>query len=275
MTSSFHGMRLGAFSLTIIKDGSGGRRPLTDLVAEIPEDLEDRRIFMEGGLMMVDTPGERLLVDAGNGPNRGPRRREAEAAFRDLGITPESIDTILLTHGDPDHISGLLDSHGRLVYPRAHIVLCADLWDAFRSEPEAGLYFAGQSHFLRTLTDRIADRVTCFGTEGEVRPGITAVPAPGHRTGHAVFRFESEDNVLYHIGDAAFDPLFLERTDLVVDMEYRPREARATRERLANRMSGEGAWIVGSHFDVSNVGTLARTDRANRFVWHPPETTTA
>jgi len=267
MDSSTYRLEIGDFEILIVKDGTVGVRPLADLVEMVPADLARREIFMEGGLMVIDVPGRRILVDAGNAPDSGPRTHTAEAAFCEHGIRPESIDLILLTHGDPDHIGGLLTLDGELAYPRASVVLSAELWDAFRSDPREGLYFAGQARFIRRLVPRIQDRVTRIDAESEIVPGVRAVPGPGHRTGHTVYRFASGGQILYQIGDAAFDPLFLERTELVIGQEYRPPEARATREALAGRAAAESALVVGSHFDVSNVGRLRPAEIPGRFTW--------
>lgn len=269
MTSASYRFQLGEFELLIVKDGTGGLRPLADLVDDIPSDLTAHEIFMEGGLMVVDTPRRRFLIDAGNGPNRGSRTHAAEIAFEIEGITPQSIDTILLTHGDPDHISGLLTKGGELVYPNAHYVLNIDLWRALNSDPDAELYFAGQMDFVHRLADLIQGRSTLLEAEREIWPGIRAIPALGHRAGHTIYRFDSEDTVLFHIGDAAFDPVFLERPELVIPAEYKPEQARATRRTIARRMLTENALIVGSHFKVANVGRLERTDDAGRYQWVP------
>ena len=100
MTSASYRFQLGDFELLIAKDGTGGTRPLSDLVDDLPEDLAHHEIFMESGLMVIDTPDVRFLLDGGNGSHRRPRTHAAELAFDEEGITPQSIDTILLTHGD-------------------------------------------------------------------------------------------------------------------------------------------------------------------------------
>ena len=269
MNARTYHVAVGAFDMLLVKDGSGGSRPLADLVEIIPADLVGRDIFMEGGLMVVDLPNRRLLIDTGNGPARGPRTHTAEAAFAAQGIRPESIDWILLTHGDPDHVAGLLDERGDLIYPRAEIVLSTELWNAFHSDPGAGLYFPGQEAFFRRLLSQIENRSIRFEGECEIAPGIRAVPAPGHRVGHTAYRFESDGQILYHLGDAAFDPLFLERPELVIGQEFRPTEASASRLALAHRTSRDAAWVVGSHFDVANVGKLRESSRAGWFVWEP------
>lgn len=219
--------------------------------------------------MVVDTADHRLLIDAGNGPNRGPRTHTAEDALEEEGITPESVDLVLLTHGDPDHIAGLLTKACALVYPSAQYVLHTDLWRALNSDPDAGLYFPSQMEFVGRLANAIQDRCTLIETEREVVPGIRAIPARGHRAGHTIYRLQSQGEVLFHIGDAAFDPLFLERPELVIGTEYRPEQARATREAIARRAMAEDALIVGSHFAVSNVGHLVQTEHPKRFRWAP------
>ena len=269
MTSASYRFRLGRFELLIVKDGSGGTRPLSDLVDDMPADLVGHEIFMEGGLMVVDTPEVRFLVDAGSGPYRGPRTHAAELAFEKEAITPCSIDTVLLTHGDPDHIAGLLTKEGELVYPQAHYVLHIDLWRALNSDPNAGLYFSGQAEAVRRLARLIEGRSTLLETEREIWPGIRAIPAPGHRAGHMIYRFASENEVLFHLGDAAFDPVFLERPELIISAEYRPEQAQATREAVARRASAEEALVVGSHFHVANVGRLEPLPHTKHFRWIP------
>lgn len=267
MTSASYRFQLGKFELLIAKDGSGGPRPLSDLVDDIPPSLVEHEIFMEGGLMAIDTPRRRFLIDAGNGPNRGPRTHAAEVAFENEGITPQSIDTILLTHGDPDHINGLLTKGGELVYPNAHYVLNIDLWRALNSDPDAELYFAGQTDFVRRLADLIQGRSTLLEAEREIWPGIRAIPALGHRAGHTIYRFDSDNTVLFHIGDAAFDPVFLEWPELVIPAEYKPDQARTTRKAIARRALAENALIVGSHFELANIGRLTRSQEENRYQW--------
>jgi glyoxylase-like metal-dependent hydrolase (beta-lactamase superfamily II) len=237
------------------------------LVDDLPEELIGHEIFMEGGLMVVDTPEMRFLLDAGNGPHRRPRTHIAETAFEEEGITPQSIGTILLTHADPDHISGLLSKDGELVYPNAHYVLNIDLWRALSSDPDAGLYFAGQTDFVRRLADLIQGRSTLLEAEREIWPGVRAIPALGHRAGHTIYRFDSKDAVLFHVGDAAFDPIFLERPELVLPTEYKPEQARATRAAIARRLVAENALIVGSHFAVANVGRLKRSEEGAHYQW--------
>jgi len=265
--------RLGAFECLVIKDGTAGSPGLGELMKPVPPKLADYALYMEGGLMLVDTPDRRILIDVGNGPTRGPRTHAAEAAFEAEGIAPESIDTILLTHGDPDHIMGLLTADGDLVYPNASLAMHRDLWEAWHAPPSAGLYFEGQAAFVRRLVEILADRLDdcgeLFDDEREVVPGIRAIPALGHRTGHSAYLIESNGERLLHVGDAAVDPVYLEYPGVENYRHDTDRErACSARRMLVERAIAEDAFVVGSHFQLPGIGRLTRI-AADRYAWAP------
>lgn len=54
-----------------------------------------------GNAMVIESAGRRLLVDCGLGP------RTLAGRLRAVGIAPESIDAVLLTHEHQDHAQGL------------------------------------------------------------------------------------------------------------------------------------------------------------------------
>lgn len=271
MSAASHRLHIGAFDCLVVKDGTGGQPQLSDYMDPVPGELASYEMFMEGGLMLVEVAEKRMLIDAGNGPARGPRTHAAEAVFEAEGITPESIDTVLLTHGDPDHIMGLLTSSGDPVYPSASYVLHRDLWNAWHAPPSAGLYFPGQETFVRRLASVIADRCTRFDAEGEVFPGVLAVPALGHRAGHTAYLLGSEGRKLLHIGDAAFDPIFLEYAGIPNVRDTQPERAQASRRMLVERAIAEDALVVGSHFALPGVGRLTKIAE-DRFRWSPATT---
>jgi len=263
-----HRIRLGAFDCLVVKDGTESRPDVSQYVASVPEEISGYAVYMLGGLMLVDSPERRILVDSGNGPERGPRSHAAEASFDVEGIAPETIDIVLLTHGDPDHIMGLLTAAGDPVYPNATYFLHRDLQDAWRAPPGAGLYFPGQASFVRQLAAVVADRCILFNTKEELFPGVRAVPAPGHRVGHTAYLFESQGQKLLHIGDSAFDPVFLERTDLVNTHDTDPERGRTSRRALADRAIKEDALVAASHFRLPAVGTLTQAGE-DRYTWTP------
>jgi len=268
MSAASHRLHVGAFDCLVVKDGTVGHPRLSDYMDPVPDTLADYEMSMLGGVMLVEAAEKRILIDAGNGPTRGPRTHAAEDEFAAEGIAPGSIDTVLLTHGDPDHIMGLLTRTGDPVYANASYVLHRDLWDAWRAPPSAGLYFAEQEAFVRQLVVVAADRCTLFDRESEVFPGIHAIPALGHRAGHTAYLLASAGMKLLHIGDAAFDPVFLEHTGIPNLRDTQPERAQASRRMLVERAIAECAVVVGTHFTLPGVGTLTQIGE-DRYTWTP------
>jgi len=268
-----HRIRIGSFDCMIVKDGTPSTLLLHEVMGEPPAEMTGDSIEMLGGLLVVDTPDGRVLVDAGNGPHRGPRAYEAEATLAAEEIDAASVDTVLITHGDFDHIGGLIDADERLVYPKARYVLHRDLWDFWHDAAARNEYpsqaVALWDRMLPPLVSAIESSGTIVESEREVLRGIRAIPALGHRVGHTVYRIESEGAPLLHIGDAAVRPVFLEQTDsLNVRHDTEPETARAARRRIAERAAADGALVIGTHFLLPGIGRLTKIAE-DRYAWSP------
>jgi glyoxylase-like metal-dependent hydrolase (beta-lactamase superfamily II) len=82
--------------------------------------------------LVVDTGQERVLADTGFGEKIGPSFDSfpgLEANLRRAGITPESIDLVVISHGHLDHIGGLVTKSGALAFPNAQFVFVDMEWN--------------------------------------------------------------------------------------------------------------------------------------------------
>ena len=168
------------------------------------------------------------------------------------GIDPKSIDTVLLTHMHPDHSAGLTDmSNGQLLFPNAELVMheneLTHWFDdgamAKVDERSAQLYFMAGREQVAPYKSR-----TRLFREGEVFPGVTAVPSLGHTPGHTAYLIASDNDQLMIWGDTVHVPevqTAFPEAGMAFDTDLAA--AAAARKRMFERVSADGILIAGMH----------------------------
>src|SRR5258708_22866072 len=103
-----------------------------ELAPVLKENFMQPVIQATNNILVVDTARERILVDTGFGEKLGPSFGTfpgLEANLRRAGITPESIDLVVISHGHLDHIGGLMTKSGALAFPKARFVFVDTEWN--------------------------------------------------------------------------------------------------------------------------------------------------
>lgn len=143
---------------------------------------------------MINTGKHRVLVDTGAGglcPNTGKLLQNLQAE----GIEPRDIDTVILTHGHPDHIGGNTVSEGKPAFPDARFVMCKGEWDFWISHPEDLKVDEHVKELLLTVASKnlppIQSQLDLVDHETEIVPGIHTLAASGHTPGHMALAISS------------------------------------------------------------------------------------
>jgi glyoxylase-like metal-dependent hydrolase (beta-lactamase superfamily II) len=221
---------------------------------------------------LIHSKGRTAIVDTGSGnyllPTAGFVQRNLAAA----GIDPKSIDTVLLTHMHPDHSAGLTDmSNGERLFPNAELVMHEnepkhwfdDGAMAKADERAKKLYFQAGREQVEPYKDR-----TRLFTQGEVFPGVTAVPSVGHTPGHTAFLIASGDDQLMIWGDTVHVPevqIAVPEAGMAFDTDLAA--AAAARKRMFDRVSADGVLVAGMHLHFPSFARLAR--RGNGYQLYP------
>ena len=144
-----YNFKLGGFEVATLLDSKGireGLHPLYGANASAGDvqalaranNIDPMRVEHGNIPTLVNSGKELVLFDTGNGAL--PREYEALKTrmpegntvkrLAELGIKPEDIDVVVLTHGHPDHIGGLVEG-GKPVFSNARYVFGAaefDFW---------------------------------------------------------------------------------------------------------------------------------------------------
>ena len=192
------------------------------------------------------------------------------------GIDPAKIDTVLLTHMHPDHSAGLTDmTTGKKNYPNAELVMHEnELPHWFDDAAMAQADERGRKMFFQAGREQVApykDRTRLF-KQGEVFPGVTAIPSHGHTPGHTAFLIASGQDQLMIWGDTVHVPevqTAIPEAGMGFDTDLAA--AREARKRMFDRVATDRLLVSGMHLHFPAYYHLVRDGGAYRLIaeaWH-------
>jgi len=217
-------------------------------------------IELAGLAILVDPAGE---IDA---PGGDPLRRALAA----IGLRPEDIDIVLVTHAHEDRIAGLAEA-GRPVFPRArHLIHAAELeflHQARALEPD-GRY--SRMHVGAVAPAERAGLIERVAGGHVVHEGggarIVIEDAPGHTPGHYAVRISGGHDTALYASDTFHHPVQMLDPSIATKGDLDPALALATRAAMAAACAADGTIVIGSHFPGSGAGRLVGREGKTRYV---------
>ncbi len=242
----------------------------------IPPD-DENCIRLETNALLLETidggATRRVLVECGYGDKWAAKERAIYAfegrtavdALREIGVSPDSIDHVIVTHLHFDHAGGLtrLDGSGspEPVFPRADVIVQRREWE----DALAGRSTMTRT-YLRSHLDPIADRVRLVDGAEEVLPGIVVEPMPGHTWGQQSVRFSDDRGVVCFPGDV-MPTVHHAGTAYSMAYDMLPYENMRSKLRLLSRAAEERWRLVLDHEPGNPVVCVQREGDAERTRW--------
>ncbi len=171
---------------------------------------EKNQIELPTDPILIQYQGKNYLIDAGVGNGKFTDKQkkifgvawesEVESSLKELGLTFEDIDFLLMTHMHFDHATGLTkptDDGGYVsVFPNAKIYVQAIEWEEMQ-HPN----IRSKSTYWAYNWEPIVDQVAIYDDEIEVALGITMIHTGGHSNGHSVIKLEQNGETMIHMAD--------------------------------------------------------------------------
>jgi glyoxylase-like metal-dependent hydrolase (beta-lactamase superfamily II) len=277
---AIHRFGIGAMRITVIDDArftfpapafaanqpEGTIGPFLDRFG-LPTDFAS--LHMQ--VTLIENGDNKVLLDTGMGDVTFPKNPvdngRLAAGLSAIGVAPEDITAVILSHGHPDHI-GSCSKNGEPVFKNATYFMPPGELEFWTQNPGAEQTFP---NFMlgvgNAQLEPIRKLIKPYGDGDEIVPGVTAVAAPGHTLGHHAFLLHEGDGKLLHLMDTAVHYLVgPEEPDWALAVEMDQKAAAATRRRLFKQAAEEKLLVAGYHFPFPGIGRIVEHGPAWRFV---------
>lgn len=268
MPASVTQFRIGAFRCYAIDDGVSTYATASFLFASAPEEerellLREREedpnaIRCSNTCLLIESTDGRVLIDTGSGAlarSREGRENLGQlfVGLEALGIRPDEISVVILTHLHSDHVWGCFGPGGQEpAFAAARHVVAREEWE-------------GVHPSLAEALDRLEPLVDRVKGGAEVVPGIKLLSAPGHSPGHRGVLISSAGEHLLCLGDAVAHDLNLMHPDWTMAHEEAPDIAVESRRRLLDRAVEDDMIVHAFHMPFPSLGRVRISGEA--YAW--------
>jgi len=268
--------RIGDALVTVVNDGYldvpvsilHGAEP-DEIQAALEQSFAPATPRIAVNAFVVEIGGRRILVDAGGGATTVASMGRLIGNLGHAGYRTRDFGTVLLTHIHPDHSSGLLDADLKPLFPEAEIVVHKDelkFWTS--ADVRDGIIPAAKPYIgsARALSQAYGDQFRAMDG-GEVVPGLTQLPLPGHTPGHSGYVLNSAGESLLIWGDTVHIPeLQIPIPGVTSEFDISEDMAAESRRKLFRHVADEKLLVTGGHLHLPGFAHLLRNGDDYRLV---------
>src|SRR5882757_6865844 len=283
----FHRFILGDAEVTVVSDGP---LPLGDpkgTFTGVPDDelrkmlsdnfLSPTNIVLEQNSPVVNMGDRLVLFDTGMGTAKdfGPTTGRQQKSMAEAGIKPEDIDAVVFSHAHVDHIGGVVDESGKLLFPNAQFYITQSDFDFWTDEGKIGSPLKDFVVHARKNLLPIRDRLVFIKDGQEFLPGVQAIGAPGHTVGHTIFMVSSQGKSFAFLGDLSHHAiLLLEKPRMEFSYDTDPKQAANTRVKLLDMLAANKIPVMSYHFAWPGYGHVVKSGEGFHYIAEPMQMVT-
>ena len=230
------------------------------------------RMLMNFQAFVIKAGGRHIMIDTCIGADRErefPVFTHMQTSFMQdlaaIGVTADSVDTVLCTHLHFDHVgwnTHLVNGRWVPTFPNARYLFGRKEYDHWMMLRDTGGY-----HAINHLADSI-DPVTEAGLADFIEPEyaigeeIRLLPTPGHTPGHVSVLISSEGREAVITGDMMHHPLQLAMPAHPATFDLDKAAGSKTRVEFVRRFADTPVLVIGSHFADPGSGHIVRDGAA-------------
>ncbi len=278
LQAGFYRMKIGTIDVIALSDGTAGFEVLEMLSK--PKEAEKllAKAYVKSPVdasvnaFLIPLGQRQILVDTGSGELLGPKMNKLPVSLRAVGVSPEQITDILLTHIHPDH-SGGLTVGGRRVFRNAVVHVDKRELDFWTDKSVGEKLPEPSKSFFQTVEKTVgpyiaSNQIRTFDGATQLFPELRAIPAYGHTPGQTFFALEDSGEKLVFLGDTIHAPdVQFDAPSITIKFDVDQKLAAIRRERVFADAAKNGYLVAFAHMYFPGVGHVRKD--GNHYRWIP------
>ncbi len=220
------------------------------------------RIPMATNLLLVETDEGLLLVDTGIGDKWDEKKREIYSIelknpWKEMGISPQDVKHVVLTHLHFDHAGGatyLFEGKLKPYFGSAKYYVQRAEWEDANNPNERT-----KASYRREDFEPLSDWIVLLEGEVEIVKGVKVIPTGGHTRGHQIVLVESGGEKACYLGDLVPMVNHLPLPYIMAYDNY-PLDTLAQKKRVYEIAHREGWLLLFEHDRFPSAGWLKLED---------------
>ena len=261
--------QVGAYKIYMLTEnqGNGNAGILIDAPQEVLEKYIPDGTFPNAVHAVLITKSDEVwLVDTGFG-------RNIFEQMTAVGITPENVNHVILTHMHGDHIGGILRDN-KPAFPNADLTLSEKEYDFWTSEAEMlkrpennrGNFKLAQN-VLQAYAAKVK-RCDPLSIGEKFSDGIHMLEAYGHTPGHVMYLVKDKTHELLIWGDLTHAmAVQMPHPEISVMYDNDPDLARESRLKVLKYVAENEIPIAGMHVPFSGIGIVKKDENSNGYIF--------
>lgn len=284
----FQQVKIGNIEAVVLTDGYIHIAPIQPIMApdieskQVADYLKAKSISEESldlamNMLLLKKDDKLILFDTGSGSSMGPTGGWLNKNLGIIGVTPEQITDIVLTHAHLDHIGGLVDSNGKIVYPNATLYITKieyDFWmsenpDFSRSKIKDTAMIAAMVKHIRNILTTLKPQIKLVADKDILLDCMQVEIAPGHTAGHIISTIYSGDEKLVAMADIVHaTSILFTNPRWGTSFDYDFELGIKTRVAVLKKLSKDNALIFGYHQPYPGIGHIKELS-VDSYEWVP------
>lgn len=242
-------LTVGEYEVYILNEGGGDGETnlLIDAPTKVLEKYAPKGTFpIATHTVLVRGKGSTILIDTGYGILLFENLKK-------LGVAPEDVDRVLLTHMHGDHTGGMFRD-GMKAFPNAEVFLSGKEYAYWTEASDAGA--------LKVLSE-YGEKLTIVepsAVGSDTGDGIFPLAAYGHTPGHIMYLLQDRGERLLVWGDVTHAmAVQMPHPEISFTYDVDPDMARTSRLEVLEYVTREGIPVIGMHIPVPGTGRVNRS----------------